>query len=299
MRTTSPADTPLGKALRECAATRLSGVLRVDGEPGGTIHLAGGGIAACETPGAPGLEVILLRSGRIPESDWDAAFAASAAADGRMSAELIARGLITPGELEALLRTTLADAMFALVSGPADNWHTATRTADCLLSLHPAAKVGWLLAEATRRIQMLASFPEPPVNARDRIMAVPGAARPDRMLGGGRDEILALADGRRTARDLAFALGRGLYATMLQLSRMRADGLVVTVSPGAMPALGDHNGGPAPGSTANGGTVSALPQRRKDRPGDTRADETGRRTTPAIGLLGPRSQRNTKPSGMQ
>lgn len=36
-------------------------------------------------------------------------------------------------------------------------------------------------------------------------------------LGDGQDEILALADGRRTTRDIAFALGRGVYATTLPL----------------------------------------------------------------------------------
>lgn len=36
-------------------------------------------------------------------------------------------------------------------------------------------------------------------------------------LGDGQDEILALADGRRMTRDIAFALGRGVYATTLPL----------------------------------------------------------------------------------
>ena len=52
----------------------------VIGAPGGTVYLAEGGVAAIETPGAPGAEVILLRSGRIPEADWEAAFAAAAVA---------------------------------------------------------------------------------------------------------------------------------------------------------------------------------------------------------------------------
>ena len=72
----------LRQAFKDCAAAGLSGVLEVTGEPGGTICFSGGGVVAVETPGAPSAEVILLRSGRIAEADWAAAFAAAAAGPG-------------------------------------------------------------------------------------------------------------------------------------------------------------------------------------------------------------------------
>jgi len=254
----------LDEALKKCAATKFTGVLRVAGDPGGTVHLAGGGIAACDTSGAPGLEVILLRSRMISEEDWDAAFAASAKTRRPMTAELIARELVGAGELEALLRVTLADTMFALVNGTIAECQTEEQRADCLLPFDPAAKSGWLLAEATRRAQALASFPEPAISARDRVVAVPKAA------GKGADEILAMADGRRTARDLAFALGRGLYATLLQLTQMRAGGLVVTT--------------PRAPAAPSRGQATGLPRRRKDQP------ETSRRDLPApVRMVRPRS----------
>jgi len=285
-------DGPLGDALKDCAAAKFSGILRVDGQPGGSIYLSGGGIAACETPGAPNLEVILLRSGRIAEPDWDAAFAASAKAGRRMSAELVTRGLIGAGELEALLRISLADAIFALVDGVVDGRQTEERTEDSLLPLAPGARAGWLLAEATRRKQVLASFPDPAVSARDRVAAVPGKARPGVAFGDGRDEILALADGRRTARDLAFALGRGLYATMLQLARMRSDNLVVIVSPSAPP---DEEPSPRPGRADDGATRPGLPHRRKDRPREaTRRNLPSSPQPPAIQLVRPRSPEESK-----
>jgi hypothetical protein len=231
METTGPVNGKLTVALRQCAAAKFSGVLRVDGQPGGTIYLTGGRISACQTPGAPGLEVILLRSGRIPEPGWEAAFTAAAVAKRPMTAELIERELLGAGEAEALLRTALADAMFALVSGHVDGW-TEAMPADCLLPLIPAARSGWLIAEATRRRQVLASFTGPAVTAQDRVAATPGETRPGRAPGQRQDEILALADGRRTARDLAFVLGRGLYETMLQLARLRAANLLVLSSAG-------------------------------------------------------------------
>lgn len=277
-------DGKLADALKQYAAARFSGVLQVDGRPGGTIFLTDGGVCACETSGAPSLEVILLRSRRISEPDWDAAFAAAAVAGRQIPDELIQRGLLGAGEAEALLRIALADAMFALVSGRVDGW-SEKPPADCLLPLVPAARSGWLLAEATRRNQVLGAFSGSAVSAHDRIAAAPGTARADRVLGQSQDEILARADGRRTARDLAFTLGRGLYETMIQLSLMRADNVVVISSPWTQPP---SSGRPAEASGADEDdrTVTGLPRRRKERPG---------RNLMTIRMLRPRSEGNMMP----
>jgi hypothetical protein len=302
MQTTDPVNGLLGEALKESAATRFSGVLRVDGWPGATVYLAGGGIAACETPGAPSLEVVLLRSRRVSESAWDAAFAAAAIANRHLTTELVKRELVRAGELEALLRTALADAIFALVSGQVDACRAEMSAVSSPLSLTPAARSGWLLAEATRRVQVLASFPEPAVSAQDRIAVAPVSAvapvaadaahvvRRGLAPSEGEAEILALADGRRTARDLAFALGRGLYATLLQLTRMRANGLVVIRPPGTeYPPDEEEPGGPSRGGDDNERTASGLPRRRKDRASPPRA------ITASVQMLRPRTARSTKP----
>jgi hypothetical protein len=297
METTGPADGTLTDLLRDRAAAKFAGALRVDGRPGGTIFFADGRITACETSGAPSAEVILLRSQRVAVSDWDAAFTA-AAVDGRaMAAELVDRELLGAGELEALLRTTLADAVFALANGHIDGW-TEAPAAECLLPLVPAVGSGWLLNEAMRRRQVLASFAEPAApaepaarapRARDRIAAGPAAARA--LLGPGQDEILALVDGRRTARDLAFALGRGLYETMLQVARMQAADVVLVRSSPEEPgpraeAVPDGNEGDR--------TPTGLPRRRKDRPSPPRSEAPGRRNLAAsIRMLLPRSDGNT------
>ena len=277
-------DGKLADVLRQYAAARFSGVLQVDGRPGGTIYLADGGVCACETSGAPSLEVILLRSRRISESDWEAAFTAAAVAGRPMPDELVQRELLGAGEAEALLRIALADAIFALVSGRVDGW-SEKPPADCLLPLAPAARSGWLLAEANRRGQVLGAFPGSAVSAHDRIAAAPGTARASRAPGQGQDELLALADGRRTARDLAFALGRGLYETMLQLSRMRADNVVVISSPWKQ-SRPPGRPAAAPGAGEDDQTVTGLPRRRKER--------SIRNLTP-IRMLHPRSEGNTMP----
>ena len=313
METTGPADGTLTDLLRDRAAAKFAGALRVDGRPGGTIFFADGRITACETSGAPSAEVILLRSQRVAVSDWDAAFTA-AAVDGRaMAAELVDRELLGAGELEALLRTTLADAVFALASGHVDGW-TEAPAAECLLPLVPALGSGWLLNEAMRRRQVLASFaelaapaaaraapaagaaPTEPASAnarapraRDRIAAGPAAARA--LLGPGQDEILALVDGRRTARDLAFALGRGLYETMLQVARMQAADVVLVRSSPEEPG---PRAEAVPDGNEDDRTPTGLPRRRKDRPSPPRSEAPGRRNLAAsIRMLLPRSDGNT------
>jgi hypothetical protein len=220
----------LREELIQCAAAGMSGTLRVSGEPGGTIHLAGGMVAAIETPGAPGPEVVLLRSRRVTESRWDAAFAASAAGGRPMYAELVTRAALGAGELEALLRTALADAMFVLASGVIKECHAEPGAVDYLLPLEPGATADYLLAEASRRMEVLTAMDVAVAPDRERVVAVPGAVRPGAKLGRGQDEILALADGRRTPRDMAFTLGRGVYATLLQLARMRAAGVLTTTA---------------------------------------------------------------------
>jgi hypothetical protein len=271
--------TPLRQAFIDCAASRLSGVLRVTGQPGGAFHFSEGKIVAGETPGAPGIEAILLRSKRVDESGWDAAFAAAAATGREMRNELIGRELVGAGELEALLRTTIADAVFAVAYGVVEICRAEAPAAGLLVTLEPGAEAEWLLAETSRRIRVLRSFTDPVFNARARVIAVTGAVRPGLVLGEGRDELAALADGRRTPRDLAFVLGRGVYATMLELGRMQADGLILADSrPPGSPA-DDEEETPSPAVADDAETPGGLPRRRREHAGQ--GGRAGGRDLPA------------------
>jgi hypothetical protein len=248
----------LRETLIECSAARMSGMLHVSGEPGGTIHLAGGMVAAIQTPGAPSPEVILLRSHRVAESVWDAAFAAASADGGPMHAELLTRARLGAGELEALLRTAVADAMFVLTNGVIAECHAEPGAVDCLLPLEPGARADDLLAEAARRIAVLAALPAAITPDRERVVAVAGVVRTGIRLGQGQDEILALADRRRTARDMAFALGRGVYATLLRLTQMRDAGVLTTASPAAPGEAALANSALANSAVANSAVANSA-----------------------------------------
>ncbi len=211
-----------------------------------------------------------------------------------MNTELIGRKIIGTGELEVLLLTALADAMFVLASGTVEEYRAEPGPPEAVLALEPGAEADGLLAEAARRIAILTSLPFPPAHRWERLTAAPGVTRPGVHLGQGHDEILALADGRRTPRDLAFALGRGVYATTLHLARMHRDGLLVPASarPASRPA---RQPGPASGTGAGPGT---LPRRGRGLLDVARRAAPPRRVHDAqapLGLLRPRSSRDAGP----
>lgn len=72
---------------------RRSCTVLVTGTPGGSIHVRDGLVVAMETPGAPGVEGLLLRSGRIGEPEWSAVRASDTSHE-HLAAELVDRGLV-------------------------------------------------------------------------------------------------------------------------------------------------------------------------------------------------------------
>lgn len=248
-----PGALPGGVVAALAAQSRVgaTGTLLVAGDPGGLLRLDEGRVSGAESPGAPGVEALLLRSGRILESSWVAAYQ-TGAPQGRLAIELVRRGLVGAAELEAVCLMALFDAVFALAAGTVEDcrWQ-ASAVAGTTSGSEPAGKEPWtrgvaqadaeqLRAETERRLAALAVLPVPVRPGRDRLgpAAEPGPAGATavgtaargmggaRAAGGLRREVLALADGRRTARDIAFLLGRGVYPVTVEASRLLADGLL-------------------------------------------------------------------------
>ncbi|WP_161789855.1 hypothetical protein, partial [Streptacidiphilus neutrinimicus] len=236
-------------ALTAQSRAAATGTLLVAGDPGGLLRLDGGRITGAESPGAPGAEALLLRSGRVLEASWVAAYQAGAP-HGRFAVELVRRGLVGAAELETVCLMALFDAVFAIAAGTVEEcrWQPPAPDLGAGAGVEPVGREPWtsevtrvdagqLCAETERRLAALAQFPTPVRPGRDRLAAVAepaapqatGAAGPNaglRAAGGLRREVLGLADGRRTARDIAFLLGRGVYPVTVETSRLLADGLV-------------------------------------------------------------------------
>ncbi|MFG2375336.1 dihydrofolate reductase family protein [Streptomyces sp. NPDC048504] len=97
----------------------------VTGTPGGSIHVRDGLVVAMETPGAPGIEALLLRSGRIGGIHSALDRAKAVAGDGNVDIaggastvrQYLAEALID--ELQLHVVPTLLGAGLRLFDGPA------------------------------------------------------------------------------------------------------------------------------------------------------------------------------------
>ncbi|TQK52154.1 hypothetical protein FBY35_2581 [Streptomyces sp. SLBN-118] len=214
----------LSLALAQCRAAGSTMVLRVCGRPGGVFHLRQGSVVAVESPGAPGIQTLLLRSGRISEADW--ADLVPAGMDARRpGAELVARGQIGAAELQVVSAMALQDAVFAVIAGDMGEC-IADPESGPLVPVGPGEDPLRLLDNAVRKLAALAALPHPVLPDRERVVAGRGVDGPAEDLAPHRKEILFLADGRRTPRDIAFMIGRGVYHVTVEISRMLGEGLL-------------------------------------------------------------------------
>ncbi|WP_326828802.1 hypothetical protein OIE13_24335 [Streptosporangium sp. NBC_01810] len=259
----------IGTFLLRFSREEFSGVLRVEGGPGGTLWIRNGLVVAAATPAAPGPESLLLRSGRVSEKEWTDAYAAGAPSD-RLAAELAGRGVVGEAGLEAVCMAALFDAVFAMtlygvescVAEPAGPGGPLP-----LLPILPGVGPERLARETARRMEHVAAWRR--LDLSMRVRPVPPAVPVPTMLGSDRTRraVLERANGRRTPRDIAFVLGKGLFAVMSEIARMVEEGALDLDGSGAAPsgaALVPEPGGKDEDPAAR------LPRRR---PGTSRINE--------------------------
>ena len=216
----------LAGALTGRAAANATGTLHVPGNPGGRVHLRDGGIVCVESPGSPGPDALLLRTGRISESEWTTALTTGT------------RGNIGETELHVVAMMATHDAAFTIVAGDIEDCAFTPQTLDVAVAMSSAIDPVRLLQETSRRITSLLALKHPQCPHRDRLAPARGSHLRD--LGPVRGEILAHATGRRTARDIAFACGRSVYPVTVEACRMVADGLLTVVAGTAVVAARPH-----------------------------------------------------------
>lgn len=220
-------------ALADCGREEFTGALRAAGSPGGTFHLRRGLVVGAESPGAPGPEALLLRSRRISGEDW-AELVREAGGARWPGAELIRHGYAGAVQLRVVCMMALRDAVFAVVAGRVDACERDPG-AEPLAPVPVGEGPVRLLQDANRKLAALAALPHPvrPNRERPRPSSAPVAVI-DAQLTPVQRELLAHADGRRTARDLAFRTGRGVYTVAVEVARMVGTGLLECVE-GAAP----------------------------------------------------------------
>jgi hypothetical protein len=256
----------LKRWLARAAAERITGTLRAVGSPGGVLQFRDGLVVAAESSGAPGVQALLIRTGRVSDEDW----ARNGGADHAASPAHIGTA-----QREVLRLMANQDALFAVLVGSVDS--CALEPGPSLPCVSQGQDAGALLDAAFRKLDALALLPRAILPYRERLTGA-SADDSDGVSGHGPAEmraselgkvILGYADGRRTARDIAFVAGRSLYAVTVEMSRMLAEGLLrepppctepvdrspVRVLPRKPPAL-------SPGSAPATGAPPGLPRRQ-------------------------------------
>ncbi|MFF3614399.1 hypothetical protein [Streptomyces sp. NPDC002580] len=216
----------LSNALSECQGTLATGKLRVSGTPGGVFHLRDGCVVAVESPGAPGPEARLLRSGRISGEQW-AELLREGGGTRWPEAGLIAHGYAGAAQLRVVCMMAMQDAAFAVVAGDVEACDPLDAAFEPYAPVELGEAPGRLLQDAARKLAAVAALPRPVRPDRER--PVPAAVLPDEVrdrLPAPQRELLAHADGRRTARDIAFATGLGAYTVTVGMARMLGEGLL-------------------------------------------------------------------------
>lgn len=219
----------LSPMLTRLAAERATGVLVREG---GTLHLADGLVVHAESPYAPGPGALLTAQGALSAEQWWAA--AGAGGDPAGTARLLVdAGLLTWAGMEICHLQALYDAAyFALApSSRPGRFHYASGPRP--VAALPAVPVAAVEREVLRRQALLHRlWPDPladsvPLVRTDRAAAPALTAR--------QAAVLALADGVRTAPDIALAQGRRAFPTLVEVRRLAAAGLLATPPPAPPP----------------------------------------------------------------
>ena len=219
LRTATP-----GRLLTQVAGERQTGALVVGGHPGGAVFLIEGRVVYAESPAAPGVGELLTSSGRLAGRTWQNALD-QGTATARVGRLLVDHGHLTQGELElCVLGATYDAAYFALApaDAPVHFLPGAAHWLGPVVHIDPAA----VNREVRRRIKLLDEiFPDPRVDTA-AVTPVPRPPRERVTLTALQWELLVHADGQRRPADLALLLGRAGYATVQELRRLAAQGLL-------------------------------------------------------------------------
>ncbi|GLY01554.1 MULTISPECIES: DUF4388 domain-containing protein [Actinoplanes] len=213
-----------GNLLTRAAGERKTGALVVGGHPGGAVYIFEGRVIYAESSSAPGVGELLTSSGRLAGRTWQSALDMGGS-HSRVGRLIVEQGHLTQGELElCVLGATYDAAYFVLgaTAAPVEFVAGATHWLGPVVHIDATA----VSREVRRRIGLLDDiFPDQRIDTA-AVIPVTRAPRERVTLTSLQWELLVHADGQRTPGDLAQLLGRAGYATIQELRRLAALGLI-------------------------------------------------------------------------
>jgi tetratricopeptide (TPR) repeat protein len=227
-----------------------TGVLRVTSElrqNGGTVYFDQGAVVAAEIQSNPHpLGSVLLRSGKVSESDLARARDMQASGDSRRLGEiLIAVGAVPRKELERQVRAQVEEVIFELM-GWSEGYFSFSESPLEHVPAQASLRIptGALLMEAARRIDEWSRIESmvPHLGVVPRLVAPDGLEAAPMDLLPGEWQVLAAVDGARDVRVLADAVGRSDFDVARTLYGLASAGIVVIDDPRS-PALPASVGG--------------------------------------------------------
>ncbi len=220
---------------------RKTGILRVTSElrqNGGTVYFDQGAVVAAEIQSNPHpLGSVLLRSGKVSESDLARARDMQASGDSRRLGEiLIAVGAVPRRELERQVRAQVEEVIFELM-GWSEGYFSFSESPLDHVPAQASLRIptGALLMEAARRIDEWSRIESmvPHLGVVPRLVAPDGGETAPMDLLPGEWQVLAAVDGTRDVRVLADAVGRSDFDVARTLYGLASAGIVLIEDPRA------------------------------------------------------------------
>lgn len=221
-----PAPSPM---LQRLAAERATGALMRDR---GTLYLADGQVVHAESPATPGIDILLTTGGALRhEGWWDAV--AQAGAGQRVGRYLVDSGHVPGGALELCHLGALYDAAFFALAPTRTPARFRYGVSHWIGPVRPVP-VEAVQRETHRRRELLDRIW--PGSLTDTAPVTRSAHPVDAPVPPRQLRVLELADGVRTASDIARELGRSAFHILVDLRRLAAAGLVEPVGREAAPS---------------------------------------------------------------
>ncbi len=222
---------------------RKSGILRVRSElrqNGGTVYFDGGKVVAAEIESNPHpLGALLLRVGKVSDSDLERARDMQSTGDGRRLGEvLVSIGAISQRDLDRHVRGQVEEVIFELMNWAEGHFSfTEAPLEDVPAQAVVRIPTEALLMEAARRIDEWSR-----IEGRiPHLDVVPRLIAPDEHDAGPMDllpaewEVLAAVDGERDVRAVADHVARSEFEVARTLFGLAAAGVVMVDDPRALP----------------------------------------------------------------